>query len=51
MYYRAKGDQTKGSRTCLGVRPEIQDPNRSIKFLDPRLIEQRMVHRCAITTH
>jgi hypothetical protein len=30
------GDQAKGSRTCLGVRIEIQDSNRSIDFYDPR---------------
>jgi hypothetical protein len=30
MYYRAERDQAKGIQTCLGVRSEIQDPNRKI---------------------
>jgi hypothetical protein len=34
MYYRTEGDQAKGSRTSLGVRSEIQDPNRLIDFSD-----------------
>jgi hypothetical protein len=36
MYYKDKINQRKGSITYLGVRPEIQDPNRMIKFSDPR---------------
>jgi hypothetical protein len=32
MYYRNEGDQVKGSLICLGVQPEIQDPNRKIDF-------------------
>jgi hypothetical protein len=36
MYYRAEGDKEEGSRTRLGVRPKIQDLNRTINFLDPR---------------
>jgi hypothetical protein len=36
MYYKAKRDQVEGSKTCLGVRLEIQNLNSLIDFSDPR---------------